>query len=70
MEEKRVNPEIEMIGCLPERGWISAEQLSVYLNVNKDTVKKYIERLGVARVVIAGKWLISLSDFQKVTRQD
>ncbi len=61
--------EEEIIGCLPEKGWISAEQLSLYLNVNKETVKRNIERLGIRRTVIAGKWLISITDFERVARK-
>lgn len=61
--------EEEIIGCLPEKGWISAEQLSLYLNVNKETVKRNIERLGIRRTVIAGKWLISITDFGRVARK-
>ena len=59
----------EIIGCLPEKGWISAEQLSLYLNVNKETLKRNIEMLGISRVVIAGKWLISIADFERVARK-
>lgn len=61
--------EEEIIGCLPEKGWISAEQLALYLNVNKETLKKNIERLGIKRIVIAGKWLISIADFERVARK-
>ncbi|HDH45338.1 MAG TPA: hypothetical protein ENG66_08180 [Thermococcus sp.] len=61
--------EEEIIGYLPEKRWISAEQLALYLNVNKDTVKRNIERLGIARVVIAGKWLVSIADFEMVARK-
>jgi len=65
-KEKKVDPENEMIGSLPETGWISAEQLSLYLGVDKKTLKKYIERYDIARVVLAGKWLISLSDLKRL----
>jgi membrane-bound acyltransferase YfiQ involved in biofilm formation len=51
---------------LPEEGWISAEQLSLYLGVDKKTLKKYIEKYDIARVVLAGKWLISLSDLKRL----
>ena len=61
--------ESEIIGCLPEKGWISAEQLALYLNVNKETLKRNIERLGIKRTVIAGKWLISIADFERVARK-
>jgi len=59
----------EIIGCLPKEGWISVEQLALYLNVNKETLKRNIERLGISRVVIAGKWLISIADFEKAARK-
>jgi len=39
------------------------------LNVNRETLKRNIERLEIARVVIAGKWLISIADFEKVARK-
>ncbi len=60
--------EEEIIGCLPKEGWISAEQLALYLNVDKKTLKRHIERLGISRVVIAGKWLISIADFERVKK--
>ncbi len=65
-KEKKIDPETEIIGSLPEEGWISAEQLSLYLGVEKKTLKKYIERYDIARVVLAGKWLISLSDLKRL----
>jgi len=58
----------EVLGALPEKGWISAEQLALYLNVDKKTLKKNIEKLGIARVVIAGKWLISIADLERVKK--
>ncbi len=64
MKEKKE----EIIGCLPKDGWISAEQLSLYLDVDKKTLKKHIEKLGISRVVIAGKWLISIADFERVKK--
>ena len=63
---KKIDPVNELIGSLPERGWISAEQLSLYLGVDKKTLKKHIVKYEIARVVIAGKWLISLSDLNRV----
>jgi len=63
---KKIDPETEIIGSLPEEGWISAEQLSLYLGVDKKTLKKYIEKYDIARVVLAGKWLISLSDLKRL----
>jgi len=65
-KEKKIDPETEIIGSLPEEGWISAEQLSLYLGVEKKTLKKYIERYDIARVVLAGKWLIALSDLKRL----
>ncbi len=59
----------EIIGCLPKEGWISAEQLSLYLNVDKKTLKRHIEKLGIPKIVIAGKWLISIADFERVARK-
>jgi len=59
----------EIIGCLPKEGWISAEQLALYLNVDKKTLKRHVEKLGISRVVIAGKWLISIADFERVARK-
>ncbi len=60
--------EEEVLGALPEKGWISAEQLALYLNVDKKTLKMHVERLGISRVVIAGKWLISIADFERVKK--
>lgn len=64
-----VNPEEEIIGALPGEGWISAEQLSLYLGINKETLKRHVEKLGIKRVVIAGKWLINLGDLNEVARK-
>lgn len=59
----------ELLGALPKEGWISAEQLSLYLGVSKEALKRNVEKLGISRVVIAGKWLINLSDLQEVARK-
>jgi len=59
----------EIIGCLPKERWISAEQLALYLNVDKKTLKRHIEKFGISRVVIAGKWMTSIADFESVARK-
>ena len=55
----------EIIGCLPEKGWISAEALAAYLNCSTDAVKRYCQRYNVRRIVIAGKWLIDIDDLME-----
>lgn len=64
-----MDPEKEIIGVLPSKGWISAEQLSLYLGISKDTLKKHVERRNIKRVIIGGKWLINLADLDKYDGQ-
>jgi len=51
MVKGKINPEEEIIGALPREGWISAEQLSLYLGINKETLKRHVsqEARGEAR---------------------